>query len=148
MRAAREYAAIPTRHSFRRCVRLLGQGTSICLGGDRDIGVGGVKVEFLGRPAPFPAGPARLALAAGAVVLPMFTVRSPNRDLTIVLEPPIEPPTEGDRNHKALAMTQGFAKHLERYVRAYPEQWGVFDRVWGEEKPTGAAEGDGHNNEG
>ena len=145
MRAARGYAAIPTDGSFRQCVAVLGKGTSICFGGDRDIGVGGVEVRFFGRPTVLPSGPARIGLAAGAKVIPAFMIRSPNRDLTLTLEPAIEPPAEGDRRHKALVMTQKFADLAERYVRAFPTQWGAFFRVWNDRKPLGAAERVGYS---
>ncbi len=145
MRTARGYTTIPPEGAFRRCVEALGGGTSVCFVGERDIGEGGVEVDFFGRPTPFPVGPARIALAAGAAVVPGFVIRSPNYDLTVTMEPAIEPPPEGSRKRKALAMTQGFAKLVERYVRAHPTQWGVFFPVWGDEKPLGVAEDGGHN---
>ncbi len=132
MRTARGYTTIPPEGAFRRCVEALGGGTSVCFVGERDIGEGGVEVEFFGRPTPFPVGPARIALAAGATIVPGFVIRQPNRNLTVTAEPSIEPPAGGSRRHKARVMTQEFANVVERYVRAYPEQWGVFDRAWAE----------------
>ena len=131
VRRARGYITIPIEGSFRRCIAALKEGRSICFVGERDIGVGGVEVEFFGRPTLFPIGPARIALAAGAAVVPGFVIRSPNRDLTVTMEPAIEPPPEGDRKQKARAMTQSFASLVERYVRAHPAQWGVYNKVWG-----------------
>ena len=124
------------------------EGTSVCFVADRDVGEASVEVEFFGRPTLFPAGPARIALAAGATVVPGFVVRQPNRDLTVTAEPPVEPPAGGSQKHKALVMTQRFANLVERYVRAYPAQWGVFHRVWEEEEPTGDAERGGQNDGG
>lgn len=131
VRRARGYITIPMEGSYRRCIAALKEGTSICFVGERDVGVGGVEVEFFGRPTLFPIGPARIALAAGAPVVPGFVIRSPNRDLTVTMEPAIEPPAEGDRKQKARAMTQSFANLVERYVRAHPAQWGVYHKVWG-----------------
>ena len=42
----------------------------LCLLCDRDIGGGGVEVEFFGERTTLPAGPATLALRTGAPVLP------------------------------------------------------------------------------
>ena len=147
MRASRGYTTIPYEGSFRRCVRALRAGRSICFIGDRDIGVGGVEVEFFGRPTLFPEGPARIALAAGATVLPGLVIRQPNRDLTVTMEPAIQPPAEGSRKQKALAMTREFAALVERHVRAHPTQWGVFHRVWEDENSAGASGDSGHNDD-
>ena len=42
----------------------------LCLLCDRDIGGGGIEVEFFGERTTLPAGPATLALRTGAPVLP------------------------------------------------------------------------------
>jgi KDO2-lipid IV(A) lauroyltransferase len=135
MRLARGYTTIPPEGAFRRCVEALREGTSVCFVADRDVGEASVEVEFFGRPTPFPVGPARIALAADATIVPGFIIRQPNRDLTVTAEPPVEPPAGGSQKHKALVMTQRFANLVERYVRAYPEQWGVFHKVWDEAGP-------------
>ena len=130
MRRLRAYTTIPFEGSFRQCVKALKAGRSICFVCDRDIGVGGIEVDFFGRPTLFPGGPSRVALAAGATAVPGFVVRGPGRQLTVAMQPPIEPPARGDRKQKAHAMTQAFARLVEGHVRARPEQWGVFHRVW------------------
>src|SRR5690606_39405466 len=42
----------------------------VCLMADRDLTRSGVQVDFFGEPTRMPAGPARLALETGAVLLP------------------------------------------------------------------------------
>ncbi len=45
-------------------------GKTLCLVADREFGDGGIEVSFFGETAMMPAGPASLALATGAALLP------------------------------------------------------------------------------
>lgn len=138
-RASRGYRTIPVEGAYRPCIRAVQQNTLVCFIGDRNVGGGGVEVEFFGRPTMFPQGPARIALATGAPMIPGFVVRQPDDDFAINTEAPIRTPTRGGRRAKAHEMTQEFARIVERYVRRHPEQWGVFFRVWPEEDRKDAA---------
>ena len=96
---------------------------------------------------------ANLAAAEALLELRREQLDRAKRQLEILLgrypAAAIEAPAEGSRKQKARAMTQQFANLVERYVRAYPRQWGVFHKVWGEarddRKPAGAVEDDAHN---
>jgi KDO2-lipid IV(A) lauroyltransferase len=46
------------------------------------------------------------------------------------LEEPLDIPRTGDREADVREGVRRFAKLLERYVRAHPEQWNVFEPVW------------------
>ena len=62
----------------RAILGALGQNEIVCLLCDRDIGGGGVEVEFFGERTRLPAGPATLGLRTGAPILPVavyFTAR-------------------------------------------------------------------------
>jgi len=132
-RRSRGYDVVPTEGAYRKCLAALGRNEVVCLMGDRDVGIGGVEVEFFGRPVPLPQGPIRIALASGAPVLPGFVIRREDRSFAVCLEPPLRVPTSGSRRDKARAMLQEFANTLERYVRLFPTQWGVFYKYWPDE---------------
>ena len=85
-------------------------------------------VPFLGGTIRLPAGPVKMALATGAPILPIFSVRTGEGKVRLFVEPAIrvEPAnecanvTETGGPHPALLE---WAAVLERYVRAYPDQW-------------------------
>ena len=60
-------------------VRALRDNHVVCLLCDRDIGGGGVEVEFFGERTLLPGGPATLALRTGAPVLPSRGLLPPAR---------------------------------------------------------------------
>ena len=101
----------------------------IVLQGDRVMhGQKGEPVPFLGGTIRLPAGPVKMALATGAPILPIFSVRTRDGKVRLFVEPAIrvEPVDAGAsatgtaRPHPALLE---WAAVLERYARAYPDQW-------------------------
>ncbi len=135
-RRSRGYAVVPTQGAYRKCMVALARNEAVCLVGDRDVGFGGIEVEFFGRPTLLPQGPTRIALASGAPILPAFVIRRPNDSFVLHIEPPLEVPTGGSRRRRGQIMTQAFARIVERYVRLFPTQWGVFYKIWPGEGET------------
>ena len=95
---------------------------AVVLQGDRVMpGQRGEAVPFLGGTLLLPSGPVKLALATGAPIVPIFSVRTPAGKVKLFIEPPIEPGARAtDGPHPALLQ---WAALLERYVRTYPDQW-------------------------
>ncbi|MDX6211529.1 MAG: phosphatidylinositol dimannoside acyltransferase [Frankiales bacterium] len=105
-------------------------GGVICLLADRDLTENGVPVEFFGEEARMPAGPAALAVATGAALLPV-TLTFPSRwrwELRIHAEVP--PPSEGRRSDKVAAMTQQLADVFAEGIAAAPQDWHMLQRLW------------------
>ena len=115
----RVVARCPGAREARRVLRSRGL---LALLGDRRFGVGGRAVTFFGLPARLPAAPVALAQRTGAALVPGFVVRTAPGRYRVQVEPPVT----GARALETLAAT------LERYVRAHPEQWFVFEPVWDE----------------
>ena len=65
--------------NVRPLVKLLNGGAVLVMIGDGWHSAGFVDVEFLGRRLPFTNGPVSLAWAAGAPVIPTFSVGTPDR---------------------------------------------------------------------
>jgi KDO2-lipid IV(A) lauroyltransferase len=83
-----------------------------------------IWVPFFGELAATPSGFDRLAMMAGAPVVPVFIVRQPD-GISHVIEIFEEIPQQrtGDRNADALVNTARYQKAIEEMVRKYPEQW-------------------------
>ncbi len=83
-----------------------------------------VWVPFFGEMAATPSGFDRLAMIAGAPVVPAFIVRQPDgRSHVIEIYDEIPQQRTGDKDADALVNTARYQKAIEEMVRKYPEQW-------------------------
>jgi KDO2-lipid IV(A) lauroyltransferase len=97
----------------------------VVLQGDRVMpGQRGEPVPFLGGTLLLPLGPVKMALATGAPIVPIFSVRTAEGKVRLFVEEPIHvaPDDSTSRGGPHPALLQ-WAAVLERYVRAYPDQW-------------------------
>jgi KDO2-lipid IV(A) lauroyltransferase len=86
---------------------------------DQSIRVESVNVPFFGKPAPTPIGPAKIAIRAGAVAVPVFIERRQDgTHLARFLEP-----VDLKRNDDPVALTALMTKAIEDQIRRNPEQW-------------------------
>jgi lauroyl/myristoyl acyltransferase len=98
---------------------------------DRAVTGTGETVEFFGRPALLPSAHVALALRTGAALVPAFAWREKGL-LVARIEEPLELVSTGDRDADVRAGVRRFAAVLERYIAEHPEQWTVFEPVWGD----------------
>ncbi len=119
---------IPT-DSARGIFRVLRDGKVLGILADRPVTGVGERVEFFGREALLPSAAVVLSMRTGAPLVPSFAGR---RDgvFSATFEPPLEIPKTGDRSADVREGVQRFARVLERYVRADPGHWTVFEDVW------------------
>ena len=83
-----------------------------------------IWVPFFGELAATPSGFDRLAMMAGAPVVPVFIVRQPDgRSHVIEIFEEIPQQRTGDRDADTLVNTARYQKAIEEMVRKYPEQW-------------------------
>jgi KDO2-lipid IV(A) lauroyltransferase len=108
-------------------------GETVVLQADRVMpGQKGRPVPFLGGTMLLPTGPAKLAAMTGAPVVPVFTMRMPSGRVRVMIEPAIHVAPGED----AIALGK-IAALLERYVKAYPEQWLMLQPAWCEDAGSG-----------
>jgi phosphatidylinositol dimannoside acyltransferase len=104
-------------------------GEILCLLCDRDIGGGGVEVEFFGERTTLPPGPATLALRTGAPLIPTAIYFDGDGHRAVV-EPPLDIERTGGLRHDVARVTQDLAHALERLISAAPEQWHLMQPNW------------------
>ncbi|MBA3738258.1 MAG: phosphatidylinositol mannoside acyltransferase [Actinobacteria bacterium] len=115
-------------HVGRQLTQKLEQNRVVALVADRDLSGGGVEVEMFGRTRRMPAGPALLALSAGAPLIsgPTYTTRD---GWVEVLTPVTVEPT-GRRKDDIIALTHALAAAFEQAIAAAPPDWHLFQPGW------------------
>lgn len=121
---------IDRTESPRQFLKVLRANEVLGMLADQDVdSVEGVFVDFFGRSAYTPIGPAVLASVSGAPLIPVFLVREGPRHRFIV-EKPIELIDTGNKEADILANTQNWSNVVEAYIRKYPDQWVWMHRRW------------------
>jgi KDO2-lipid IV(A) lauroyltransferase len=91
---------------------------------DQDIpSLPSVVIDFLGKPARTPVGPALLARRAGAPIIPMYVVRERDNNYRVVVESPLPKSTSRNVKRAVEEDTAAWSAAVARWVRRYPEQW-------------------------
>lgn len=130
-RRAHGVTLAPRNQSLRPLFRALRRQECVVMLSDyAPRGVQTAQAPFFGAQAPFPLGPARLALATGAPVLVIMCARMPGGRYLLEAQEPLYPVGERNSEAAAIAMTTQIAAGFERIVRAYPEQWYPYHPVW------------------
>ena len=126
-RTSRNIHPIPFGRAARDCIAALRRNEIVAVVGDRDFTASSHTVEFFGRPARLPDGPAKLALVTGAPLLPIFMVRLPDDTFGYIVEEPIW----ADRSrHSVDDVMRQIATALEGVIRQHSEQWFLFHNLW------------------
>jgi phosphatidylinositol dimannoside acyltransferase len=116
--------------------RALAANRVLALVSDRDLGGGGVDVEFFGERTTLPGGPALLALRSGAPLLPV-TVYHRNGSHHGVVRPPLDTTRKGKLRDDMVRVTQDLAHALEELIRAAPDQWHLTQPNWPSDREPG-----------
>ncbi len=109
--------------------KLLKKGYVIGLVGDRDIVGTGIEVNFFGKKAIFPQGPAFLSLVTKSSIITGFFVRRVKEGRKIYccyIDEAIDFKGGKDTRENIRNLTQIIANRIEREVRKYPDQWFSF----------------------
>jgi lauroyl/myristoyl acyltransferase len=110
-------------------MRALRNNELLVLLSDRDIGGGGVEVDFFGERTSLPAGPATLALRTGAPIIPVGAFYRGDLHHGLV-RPPIAVERTGRLRDDVQRITQLVANELESLIRKAPEQWHLMQPNW------------------
>ncbi|MDQ6772866.1 MAG: hypothetical protein M3024_07755 [Candidatus Dormibacteraeota bacterium] len=118
------------RPGLRQVLQALDQQEMVVTAIDRDIAGTGVELEFFGRPARIPDGPAAIALRRGSPLLPVCVLRNPDDSYRAIGWAPIFAQPTGDREADIRRVTEQLVRHLEHIIRAHPDQWHMPHRIW------------------
>jgi phosphatidylinositol dimannoside acyltransferase len=118
-------------------LRALRTGRVVCLLCDRDLTGDGIEVEFFGERTTLPAGPATLALRAGAPLLPAGAYFRPRGSHLARVGPPVDTERRGRLRDDVARITQELAWRFEELIRAAPEQWHLMQPNWPSDLSSG-----------
>jgi KDO2-lipid IV(A) lauroyltransferase len=91
----------------------------------------GVFVPLFGVPACTSSGAALLAIRTNSVIVPMCAVWDKEKQKYIAIHGEIiEPVITGDRKLDVMTTTARFTAEIEKFVRAYPDQWLWIHKRW------------------
>jgi len=102
-----------------------------CLLVDRNLGSGGVPVDFFGRTATMPGGGALLAAQTGAALIPtvcQFT----DKGWRLVFSPEIPVEGPGRLKDRVGGAMQSVADAFAESIARQPEDWHMLGRIWGD----------------
>ena len=101
----------------------------LCLMSDRNLGDGGVDVDFFGETTQIPGGAATLALRTGASIVPVAVYHRGAQNHAIC-EPRLDTTKHGRMRADIKRVTQDIARVMEMQIRREPTQWIVLQPNW------------------
>jgi len=130
MRTSHGHTMVLKKRSMRRLLRTLSSNGIVGILLDQNVArVEGVFVDFFSTPACTNKGPAMLAAASGAAVIPAFITRENGKNV-LRIGPEVELFHSGDKNKDVLENTARLTAVIEEAVRRAPEQWFWVHRRW------------------
>jgi KDO2-lipid IV(A) lauroyltransferase len=107
-----------SENAARTLLQTLRGGTILGALIDQSIRADSVDVDFFGRPAPTPIGPARIAIRAGAAAITGFIERrGPIQHVRF------DAPIFTSRDDDPAALTAQITSRIEEQIRRVPDQW-------------------------
>ncbi|MDD5166179.1 MAG: lysophospholipid acyltransferase family protein [Candidatus Omnitrophica bacterium] len=133
-RQSKGVKVIPLKNAVKMSLDALKKGELVALVGDRDFTEKGAMVEFFGKPALLPVGPAALSLKTGASIVPGFMLRNDDDTFTLKFSKPFNFQPSGNKNEDLQAIMEQYKAIFEDCIRGYPDQWYMFRKFWLEQK--------------
>lgn len=110
--------------------RALKSGKILGFLADQDAGPGGAFIDFLGRTASTPMGPAVFAYKFKAPIIPSFIIRKPDGRHKVLIGEPLRYEDLGNTDESLFRLTEKMTKILTDVIREYPTQWLWFQKRW------------------
>ena len=117
-------------NELRAAGRALKEGKILGFLADQDAGPGGAFINFLGKIASTPMGPAVFSRRFNAPVLPAFILRKENGRHLVKIGEIMHFEDTGDTDADLLRFTEKMTKILEGIIRENPTQWLWFQKRW------------------
>ena len=97
---------------------------------DQDGGPGGAFINFLGKTASTPLGPAVFAKKFHAPILPAFILRREDGRHRVVIGEVLRYEDHGDSEKDLFDLTEQMTRIIEKIIRENPTQWLWFQKRW------------------
>ena len=117
-------------NELRAAGRALKEGKILGFLADQDAGPGGAFINFLGKTASTPMGPAVFARRFNAPVVPAFIIRKEDGRHLVKIGEVMHFEDTGDTDADLLHFTEKMTKILEQTIRENPTQWLWFQKRW------------------
>ncbi|MFZ2947967.1 MAG: lysophospholipid acyltransferase family protein [Desulfuromonadaceae bacterium] len=111
-------------------VNALRRNEVLALLGERDGSSHTIRMDFFGKPTDIPVGPAYLALASGAPVIPVFVPLENGKYSTLMEEAIYFRGGHGQHDEVIRGGMERLVSVFERCIRNYPDQWYNFYDFW------------------
>lgn len=135
-RAINGLKVIPLGIQVKQCFKVLKRNEILGIIGDKDYTSNGEYVDFFGKKALIPKGPAVFALRTGAPIVVCAFIRNPDDSFEYTFETPEEYEPSGDESRDIEALMGGYIRIMESFIKEHPDQWYAFRRVWEQETTT------------
>lgn len=122
-RRARGVEVFPRDTAVRPILRWLRDGRVLGVLADQDTGIESLYVDFFGKLAKTPSGPAVLAQATGAALMTAFVRRLDDGRYRLTFDEPIAVPPRGHGPMDLWDSVQEYTRRIEAAIRLAPEQW-------------------------
>ncbi len=122
-------SVFPLDRQTRSAFKILKSKGLVVLAADQHAPAG-TQIDFLGRAALHPRGPALFSIRTGAPICPLLIRRERYDKHVIISGVPIYPPNSGDEEKDIRTMTEAYVRFYEEHIRQYPEQWTWTHRRW------------------
>ncbi len=113
--------------------RALKKGKILGFLADQDAGPGGAFIDFFGRKASTPLGPAVFAHKFLSPVVPLFIVRREDGRHRLIAGDIMRYEDTGNTDEDLLNLTKKMTKFVENVIRENPTQWLWFQKRWNTE---------------
>ena len=110
--------------------RALKKGKILGFLADQDAGPGGAFINFLGKVASTPMGPAVFSKKFNSPVVPAFIIRQPNGRHLVKIFEVMHFEDTGDVDGDLLRFTEKMTAIIENMIRENPTQWLWFQKRW------------------
>lgn len=124
------YTNIARGKGTREIIRTLKKGEAVGMLIDQDTKADGVFVNFFGRPAHTPTGPAVLARRLDLPIIPIFAYLKDDFTYQIECLPPLELVRSANEADDIRINTQKCSDAYEAMIRRFPEQWVWMHKRW------------------
>jgi KDO2-lipid IV(A) lauroyltransferase len=124
---------VPTSTAVRQCIEDLRNNRIVAVVGDRDFNNHGEVMDFLGKKALIPKGPAVFSIKTQAPIVPCFLLYDQQGNYVFKFYDPIDPPVvveEQNMEDAMLTMMKQYLRIIEDTIRQYPTQWLMFREFW------------------